>query len=283
MRPRQLNTSGERKDMSYRPFLPRWPPLPSSRSSAMVAFSPTLYSTSGFLLPAVVADVNEHRIVYQSAAFDVVEQPADAVVPPGHIGVIELGRLRDVHVLVVLAVAVGRVERHVGQRRREPDEERLVLVAVDEIEHRVHGLAHQIIAVGAHQLFEESVAAIGRQIPALAHAFAEMAVAVIVFPPFSALPTNVARLAQQPRQGFKFAHGRGFFELVPKASPARVKRGVVGVLGAAPLNNFVFPQHVLHRMQARDQRAQRRPAIGRRDVGRGKKSFRPWRGRPLRA
>ena len=223
----------------------------------------------GFLLPAVVADVHEQRIVHQAVAFDVVHEPAHAVVPPGHVGIVELGRFRDVHVPVVLAVGVGRVERHVRQRRREPDEERLLPVAVDEIEHRLHGLAHQIVAVGAHQLLEKAVAAVGRQVPAFAHAFGEMTVAIVVLPPFAALPAHIAGFAEQLWQSFEFAHGRGLFHLLPKPSLAVAERLVAGVFTAPPLDDFVLAQNVLHRMQAGDQGAQRGAAIGGRDMGMG--------------
>ena len=46
------------------------------------------------LLPAVVAHEDEQRVLNEPAALDVVDQPTDAVIPPGEVGVVELGRFQ---------------------------------------------------------------------------------------------------------------------------------------------------------------------------------------------
>ena len=233
----------------------------------------------GILLPAVVADEDEQRIFHEAAALDMVHQPVHSVVPPGEVGVVEFGRLRDVHVLVVLPVGVRRIERHVRQRGREPDEERLFPMPVDEVEHRLHGLANEFVPFGAHQLLEKRVPAIGGHVPAFAHAFGEMAVEVGVLPPLAPLPTHVARLAQQLRQRVELPHGGGLFDLLPQALLLVAQGSVVRVGLAAALDNLVLAQNILDRMQPGDHRAQRRAAIGRRHMGVGKRH--PARGKRI--
>ena len=223
------------------------------------------------LLPAVVVHVHEQGVVQEAAAFDEVHQLAHAVVPPSDVGVVQLGGFAQRFVFVELGVGVGSVERRVGQLRREPEEERRLLAAVDEVVNRLHGFAQQVVAGAAHHLQEEPLPAERRHVPAGAHPFREVAVLVAVLPPLAALPARVAGRGQERRQRVERTHGGGHLHYVPLALLARVQRGVARILPLPAFHDAPLAQHILHRVQPGDGGTQRRPAVGRRDVPQGER------------
>ena len=96
------------------------------------------------LIPAVVREVDEQRLLAQAATLDVLDQLPDQVVVPGTGGEIARSRtgepLAPIALLELLRRRVGNVRKH----RCEPDEEGIVAVGIDEVVNRLHGLSTQL-------------------------------------------------------------------------------------------------------------------------------------------
>ena len=217
----------------------------------------------GLLLPAVVADVDKDGVIQQPPTFDMVHQLAHTVVPPGDIAVVGPGRLGQALVVVELAVLVRRIQGHVGQCWPVPDHEGLLLVAIDEIEHRLHGGPAQFIAVAAPQLVKEFVGVKLGHVPAVGHALGEVPVLVAALPVLAAFPAGIAFFTQEPGQGLELFQGIGIGHGVPHPLLfVTLPVESFDVLFPA-FNDLVLALGVTNRVQAGQQGAQGGPAVGR--------------------